>query len=63
MKFQFIQPVYHYYEIEADSLEEAYEKTDDTTEADCYDIVIGGWEDTTPNECPKFEPAKEEYEQ
>ena len=46
-KYQFIQAVYHYYEIEAESEEQAYEKTSDTTEADCYDIVIGDWTNAT----------------
>lgn len=47
-KYQFVQTVYHYYEIEAESLEDAYEKTSDTTESDCYDVVIGDWVECTP---------------
>jgi hypothetical protein len=49
MKYQFVQPVYHYYEIEANSIDEAYDKTSDTTAADCYDVVIGEWLDATPD--------------
>ena len=49
-KYQFVQTVYHYYEIEAESEQEAYEKTSDTTQADCYDIVIGEWLDATQEE-------------
>lgn len=49
-KYQFVQTVYHYYEIEAESLEDAYEKTSDTTESDCYDVVIGDWVECTPEE-------------
>jgi hypothetical protein len=46
-KYQFIQAVYHYYEIEAESEEQAYEKTSDTTAEDCYDTVIGEWTNAT----------------
>lgn len=47
-KYQFVQPIYYYYEVEANSLEEAYEKTSELEAGDCYDEVIGGWEDCTP---------------
>ena len=50
MKYQFVQPIYYYYEVEADSLEEAYHKTDELKLGDEYDIVVGGWEDCTPEE-------------
>lgn len=49
-KYQFVQAVYHYYEIEAESEQEAYEKTSYLTEADSYDTVIGEWADATPEE-------------
>ncbi len=47
-KYQFVQPIYYYYEVEAESLEEAYEKTADLTADDFYDEVVGDWEECTP---------------
>ena len=48
MKYQFVQPIYYYYEIEANSLAEAYDKTEEIHPNHYYDRVIGGWEDCTP---------------
>jgi hypothetical protein len=48
MKYQFVQAVYYYYEVEADSLDEAYHKTGELTENDYYDVVVGAWEECTP---------------
>jgi hypothetical protein len=48
MKFQFVQPIYYHYEIEADSLEDAYAKTGDLGPDDWYDETIGDWEECTP---------------
>jgi hypothetical protein len=42
--YQFIQPVYHYFEVEAESLDEAYKKTSDLEADDCFDVVVGAWE-------------------
>lgn len=49
-KYQFVQAVYHYYEIEAESEQEAYEKTSNLTELDSYDIVVGEWNNATPED-------------
>ncbi len=46
--YQFVQTVYHYYEVAAESLEQAYDKTSDLMIDDCYDVVIGEWQECTP---------------
>jgi hypothetical protein len=48
MKYQFIQTHYYYYEVEADSLDEAYQKTSKLEADDFYDVVVGEWEECTP---------------
>lgn len=48
MKFQFVQPIYYHYEIEADSLEEAYAKTSELGPDDWYDETVGDWEECSP---------------
>lgn len=50
MKYQFVQPIYYYYEVEADSLEEAYHKTGELVCGDEYDVIVGDWEECTPEE-------------
>ena len=50
MKYQFVQPIYYFYEVEADSYEEAWEKTAEIEAGTEYDCVIGGWEDATREE-------------
>ena len=47
MKYQFVQPVYYFYEIEADSEQEAWEKTADVDLSCSYDTVVGAWENAT----------------
>ena len=42
--YQFIQPVYHYFNVEAESLDEAYRKTADLEADDCFDVIVGDWE-------------------
>jgi len=49
-KYQFVQPIYYYYEIEAENEQEAWEKTSELTAGEEYDIVIGEWLDATPEE-------------
>ena len=43
MKYRAIQTIYFIYEVEADSLDEAYQKTADLEPSDCLDEVIGEW--------------------
>ena len=50
MKFQFVQPIYYFYEVEADSLQEAYDKTSELKEDSFYDEIVGDWEECTPRE-------------
>ena len=47
-KYQFVQPIYYIYEVEANSLEEAYQKTGELEANDFYDEVVGDWEECTP---------------
>lgn len=49
-KYQFVQPIYYFYEVEANSLEEAYEKTSELTADDFYDEVVGEWQECSPEE-------------
>lgn len=48
-KYQFVQPIYYFYEVEADSLQEAYAKCGELGPDDFYDEVVGDWEHTTPS--------------
>jgi len=48
VKYQFVQAVYYYYEVEAESLDEAYQKTDELSPGDEYDVIVGDWEECTP---------------
>lgn len=43
MKYKAIQTIYFIYEVEADSLDDAYQKTADLEPSDCLDEVIGEW--------------------
>lgn len=43
MKYKAIQTIYFIYEIEADTIEDAYRKTADIEPSDCLDEVIGEW--------------------
>ena len=46
-KYQFVQAVYYYYEVEAETEQEAWEKTADIDLASSYDTVVGDWVDAT----------------
>lgn len=50
MKYQFVQAVYYYYDVEADSLDDAYKKTEELSPGDEYDVIVGEWEECTPAE-------------
>jgi hypothetical protein len=43
MKYKAIQTIYFIYEIEANSIDDAYQKTADLAPSDCLDEVIGEW--------------------
>ena len=43
-KFVYVQPVYHYFEVEADSAAEAYAKLEDLTPEDEKRSTVGDWE-------------------
>lgn len=42
--YKFIQTVYYYYEVEANSIDEAYEKTSELEADDYYDTMVGSWQ-------------------
>jgi hypothetical protein len=49
MKYQFIQKHCYFYEVEANSLEEAYSKTAELEADDFYDIIVSEFVECTPN--------------
>lgn len=55
-KFVFMQPIYYYYEVEAETAAEAYAKTAELCPGDEFDEDVGSWElmdemsDTTQGE-------------
>lgn len=43
-RFRFLQPIYYYYEVEAENVKEAYAKTAEINPGDEIDEVVGSWE-------------------
>lgn len=46
--YQFVQPVYYYFNVEAENIKEAYEKVQELHASDYYDEIVGDWEECTP---------------
>ena len=43
MIYKFVQPIYYVFEVEAESLDEAYKKTGDLEADDWVDSYVGEW--------------------